>query len=88
MNESGQKIEFKGREYNLTPLAGEIVKVLFEADGKKVDKAEIQRKTRCGKISDAFRRPDGPQVWKKLIVVTRGRKGFYSLIPRAFNHSP
>lgn len=88
MNESGQKIEFKGREYNLTPLAGEIVKVLFEADGKKVDKAEIQRKTRCGKISDAFRRPDGPQVWKRLIVVTRGRKGFYSLIPRAFNHSP
>jgi hypothetical protein len=82
-----QTIVFCDQEYRLTSQAGAIVKVLHEAGGKEVPKTEIQSKTRCGKISDSFRRIDGPQVWKKLIVVTKGRKGFYSLHPQAFTHS-
>jgi hypothetical protein len=86
-NESYQTIEFREHEYSLTPQAGAIVKVLHEAGGKPVAKAEIQSKTKCGKISDSFRSFDGRKVWKELIVVTRGRKGFYTLDPRAFKRS-
>jgi hypothetical protein len=84
---SYQTIVFCGREYNLTPQAGAILKVLHESGGKPVAKADIQSKTTCGKIADSFRRLDGPQVWKKLIEVTKGRKGFYSLRLQALSHS-
>jgi hypothetical protein len=86
-NGSYQTIVFCEHEYSLTRQAGAIVKVLHEAGGKPVAKADIQSKTKCGKISDSFRRLDGPQVWKKLIEVTKGRKGFYRLHPQAFGHS-
>ena len=78
-NQSYQIIVFQGREYSLTPQAGAIVKFLHEAGGKPVPRADIQDKTGCGKISDSFRRLDGPRVWKQLIEVTKGRKGFYRL---------
>jgi hypothetical protein len=86
-NGTFQSFRYEGRDYNLTPQAAAIVKVLYEAKGRPVAKAEIQSKTKCGKISDSFRRPDGPQVWKKLIVRTKGRQGFYSLQPNALGHS-
>jgi hypothetical protein len=86
-NESYQTIVFRGREYSLTPQAGAIVRVLYEAGEKPIAKADIQSKTKCGKIADSFRSLDGPQVWRKLINVTKGRKGFYSLAPQAFSHS-
>jgi hypothetical protein len=86
-NQSYQTIVFQGREYSLTSQAGAIVKFLHEAGGKPVARADIQSKTKCGKVFDSFRSLDGPQVWEKLIVATRGRKGFYSLRSQAFGNS-
>ncbi len=86
-NGSYQTFSCDGHEYNLTPQAAAIVKILYEAQGKLVAGADIQSRTGCGKISDSFRCLDGPQVWKKLIQIEKGRKGFYSLHLQAFNRS-
>lgn len=79
-------IEYRGSKYNLTPLAGEIVKVLHQAheEGRVgVGRADIKRKTKCGRVWDAFRRRDGRRFWSRLIK--KIEKDMYAL---DLNHSP
>ena len=81
-----QTVVFRRRKYQLTPQAGAILKILYEAKGDSVSTPTIKEKLNCGDVFDSFRSQDGPKVWKILIQVVRGRKGFYKLHPDAFRY--
>jgi hypothetical protein len=74
------QIKYHRKTYSLTPAAGAIVRVLYEAymSGKVgMGSGEIKRRTKCGKVWDQFKRRDGRKFWTALI--TKGEKDFYKL---------
>jgi hypothetical protein len=82
-------IAYGGRQYTLTPLAGEIARVLHEAhikNGGGLSATEIKRKAKCGKVWDAFRSRDGKIFFSELIE--KDARNVYKLKLREHHPAP
>jgi len=71
-------ISFNGqRLYRLTPQQAAIVRVLHESRYYEASTQRIKKQTKCRSIHDSFKRGDGPEIWKNVIV--HHSRGFYRL---------
>jgi hypothetical protein len=71
-------ISFKGQPlYRLTPRQAAIVRVLHRRPYCEASTHTIKKQAKCGPIHDSFKKGDGPEIWKNVIV--HHPRGFHRL---------
>jgi hypothetical protein len=71
-------IRCKGQPlYRLTPRQAAIVRVLHQRPYCEASTHTIKKQAKCGPIHDAFKKGDGPEIWKNVIV--HHPRGFHRL---------
>jgi hypothetical protein len=76
-------ITFKGQPlYDLTRQQAAIVRVLHESRYYEASTKTIKKQTKCSSVHGSFKRGDGPEIFKRVIV--HRSRGFYrlNLIPK------